>query len=78
MRRSWSVSSRHGGLMWRFFGRFMRSVTKSWHMYFVEMVFGIGFDTATEVLLLAATAAAATQGLPWYAVLPCRSCLPAG
>ena len=57
------------GLMWRFFGRFMSSITKTWHMYFVGLVFGIGFDTATEVLLLAATAAAATQGLPWYAVL---------
>ncbi len=57
------------GMMWRFFGRFMRSITKTWHMYFVGMVFGIGFDTATEVLLLAATAAAATQGLPWYAIL---------
>jgi high-affinity nickel-transport protein len=57
------------GLMWRFFGRFMRSITKTWHMYFVGLVFGIGFDTATEVLLLAATAAAATQGLPWFAVL---------
>jgi high-affinity nickel-transport protein len=57
------------GLMWRFFGRWMRSINKTWHMYFVGLVFGIGFDTATEVLLLAATAAAATQGLPWYAVL---------
>jgi high-affinity nickel-transport protein len=57
------------GLMWRFFGRFMRSITKSWHMFFVGLIFGIGFDTATEVLLLAATAAAASQGLPWYAVL---------
>ena len=57
------------GLMWRFFGRFMRSITKTWHMFFVGLVFGIGFDTATEVLLLAATAAAATRGLPWYAVL---------
>ncbi|MBV9661725.1 MAG: HoxN/HupN/NixA family nickel/cobalt transporter [Acidimicrobiales bacterium] len=57
------------GLMYRFFGRFMRSITKTWHMYFVGAVFGIGFDTATEVLLLAATATAATQGLPWYAVL---------
>jgi high-affinity nickel-transport protein len=57
------------GMMWRFFGRFMRSITKTWHMFFVGLIFGIGFDTATEVLLLAATAAAATQGLPWYAVL---------
>ena len=57
------------GLMYRFFGRFMRSITKSWHMIFVGLVFALGFDTATEVLLLAATAAAATRGLPWYAVL---------
>jgi len=57
------------GLMWRFFGRLMRSITKTWHMFFVGAVFGLGFDTATEVLLLAAAAAAATEGLPWYAVL---------
>lgn len=57
------------GLMYQFFGRFMRSITKTWHMFGVGMIFGIGFDTATEVLLLAVTAAAATQGLPWYAVL---------
>jgi len=57
------------GLMWRFFGRFMRSITRTWHMFFVGLIFGIGFDTTTEVLLLAATAAAASQGLPWYAVL---------
>ncbi|MDP9116005.1 MAG: HoxN/HupN/NixA family nickel/cobalt transporter [Actinomycetota bacterium] len=57
------------GLMYRFFGPLMRSITKTWHMFFVGMLFGIGFDTATEVLLLAATATAATQGLPWYAVL---------
>jgi high-affinity nickel-transport protein len=57
------------GLMYRFFGRFMRSINHTWQMFFVGLVFGIGFDTATEVLLLAATAAAATEGLPWYAVL---------
>jgi high-affinity nickel-transport protein len=57
------------GLMYRFFGRFMRSVSHTWQMFFVGLVFGIGFDTATEILLLAATAAAATSGLPWYAVL---------
>ena len=56
------------GMMWRFFGPLMRSITKTRHMFFVGLIFGIGFDTATEVLLLAATAAAATQGLPWYAV----------
>jgi nickel/cobalt transporter (NiCoT) family protein len=57
------------GLMYRFFGRFMRSINHTWQLYFVGMVFGIGFDTATEVVLLAATAYAAIQGLPYYAVL---------
>jgi high-affinity nickel-transport protein len=57
------------GLMYRFFGRFMRSITRTGQMFFVGLVFGVAFDTATEVLLLAATAAAATEGLPWYAVL---------
>ena len=56
-------------MMWRFFGPLMRSITKTRHMFFVGLIFGIGFHTATEVLLLAATAAAAAQGLPWYAVL---------
>jgi high-affinity nickel-transport protein len=57
------------GLMYRFFGRFMRSVNHTWQLYFVGLVFGIGFDTATEVVLLAATAYAAIQGLPYFAVL---------
>jgi nickel/cobalt transporter (NiCoT) family protein len=57
------------GLMYRFFGRFMRSINHTWQLYFVGLIFGIGFDTTTEVLLLAATAYAAIQGLPYYAVL---------
>jgi len=57
------------GLMYRFFGRFMRSINHTWQLYFVGLVFGIGFDTTTEVVLLAATAYAAIQGLPYYAVL---------
>ena len=57
------------GLMYRFFGRFMKSINHTWQLYFVGLVFGIGFDTTTEVVLLAATAYAAIQGLPYYAVL---------
>jgi len=57
------------GLMYRFFGRFMKSVRHTWQLYFVGLIFGIGFDTTTEVVLLAATAYAAIQGLPYYAVL---------
>src|ERR1700747_275077 len=51
------------GFMYRFFGRFMRSINHTWQLYFVGLVFGIGFDTTTEVVLLAATAYAAIQGL---------------
>ena len=57
------------GLMYRFFGRFMRSINHTWQLYFVGLVFGVGFDTTTEVVLLSATAYAAIQGLPYYAVL---------
>jgi nickel/cobalt transporter (NiCoT) family protein len=57
------------GLMYRFFGRFMKSINHTWQLYFVGLVLGIGFDTTTEVVLLAATAYAAIQGLPFFAVL---------
>jgi len=57
------------GLMYRFFGRMMRAIRRQWHMYPVGVLFGLGFDTATEVALLAATAGAATLALPWYSVL---------
>ena len=57
------------GFMFRFLGRWMGSIEHVWQMFAVGFVFGIGFDTATEGLLLAGTAAAAEQGLPWYAVL---------
>jgi high-affinity nickel-transport protein len=57
------------GFMYRFFGRAMRSIEHTWQLFFFGFVFGLGFDTATEVLLLAGTAAAVTEGLPWYAVL---------
>ena len=57
------------GLMFRFFGKLMRAIHSPWQMYPVGILFGLGFDTATEVALLAATAGAATFGLPWYVVL---------
>ncbi len=60
------------GLMFRFFGRLMNSIHSPWQMYPVGILFGLGFDTATEIALLAATAGAATSHLPWYSIL----CLP--
>jgi nickel/cobalt transporter (NiCoT) family protein len=60
------------GLLNRFLGRFTKAITKSWHMYPLGILFGLGFDTATEVALLVLAGTSAAAGLPWYAIL----CLP--
>jgi nickel/cobalt transporter (NiCoT) family protein len=60
------------GLLNRFLGRFTKSITRSWHMYPVGLLFGLGFDTATEIALLVLAGTSAAAGLPWYAIL----CLP--
>ncbi len=57
------------GLMNRLFGRFTKTVTNSWQMYPIGVLFGLGFDTATEVALLILAAGAGAAGLPWYAIL---------
>jgi nickel/cobalt transporter (NiCoT) family protein len=57
------------GLMNRILGRVTRAVTKPWHMYPVGLLFGLGFDTATEVSLLVLAGGAAAFQLPWYALL---------
>jgi nickel/cobalt transporter (NiCoT) family protein len=60
------------GLMNRLFGRFTKTISKPWQMYPIGVLFGLGFDTATEVALLFLAAGAAGAGLPFYAIL----CLP--
>jgi high-affinity nickel-transport protein len=60
------------GFMNRFYGRATRAVKKPWHMYPLGLLFGLGFDTATEIALLATAGTAAAGGLPIYAIL----CLP--
>ena len=58
------------GLMNRFFlGRIARRVTKSWQMYPLGVLFGLGFDTASEVALLALAAGVATHHVPFLAVV---------
>src|SRR5450432_2051077 len=47
----------------------VRMIDSSWKMYFVGFLFGLGFDTATQVGLLGISAAAGTQGLPVWAIL---------
>jgi high-affinity nickel-transport protein len=60
------------GVMNHICGRATRAVTKSWHMYPLGCLFGLGFDTATEVSLLILAGGAAAGGLPFYAIV----CLP--
>jgi len=60
------------GLMYRLLRHLTKTVTKPSQMYPIGVLFGLGFDTATEVALLVLAGGAAGAGLPWYAIL----CLP--
>jgi high-affinity nickel-transport protein len=54
------------GFLARIFRPLFRMVTRSWHMYPVGFLFGLGFDTATEVGLMGISATQAAHGLsPW-------------
>jgi nickel/cobalt transporter (NiCoT) family protein len=57
------------GLMNRFLGPLARRIDTPWKMYPIGFLFGLGFDTATEVALLVLAGTAVVSGLPFYAVL---------
>ena len=57
------------GFLNRFLGGLTRSVRKPWHIYPIGVLFGLGFDTATEVGLLVLAGGAAAFNLPFYAIL---------
>jgi len=57
------------GLMNRIFGGYARRIDAPWKMYPVGVLFGLGFDTATEVALLVLAGTAVVGGLPFWAVL---------
>ena len=56
------------GLM-RFFAPLTRSIDRSWKMYPLGILFGLGFDTATEVALLVLAGTSVAAGLPFWAIL---------
>jgi high-affinity nickel-transport protein len=60
------------GFMNRILGRLTKSITRPGQMYPVGLLFGLGFDTATEVTLMVMAGSGAAAGLPWYAIV----CLP--
>jgi high-affinity nickel-transport protein len=66
------------GLLGRLFRRFFRLVERSWHMYPLGVLFGLGFDTATEVGLLGISATQASQGLSIWSILVFPALFTAG
>jgi nickel/cobalt transporter (NiCoT) family protein len=58
------------GFLYRYFGRLFRVIDEPWQIYPIGVLFGLGFDTATEVILIAlATGLAFTGAFPLWAVL---------
>jgi high-affinity nickel-transport protein len=57
------------GLLSRVFRPMFRMITRSWHMYPLGVLFGLGFDTATEIGLLGVSATEASKGLSFWSVL---------
>src|SRR5208337_3529501 len=70
------LSSR--GFMGRLFRRFFRIIERSWHMYPLGVLFGLGFDTATEVGLLGISATQAAQGMSIWSILVFPALFTAG
>jgi len=57
------------GLLGRLFRPLFRLIRKSWHMYPLGFLFGLGFDTATEIALLGIAAAGAARGMAIWSIL---------
>jgi high-affinity nickel-transport protein len=57
------------GLLARLFRPMFRMITRSWHMYPLGLLFGLGFDTATEIGVLGISATEASKGLPVWSIL---------
>ena len=57
------------GFLNRILGRVTRAVTKPWHMFPTGFLFGLGFDTVSEIGLLVIAGGAVAANLPWWAVL---------
>ena len=64
-----SHSHMNGGLLSRLLGPLLKLVTKAWHVVGLGFLMGLGFDTASEVALLALSAGAAQQGISWFGIL---------
>jgi nickel/cobalt transporter (NiCoT) family protein len=66
------------GLLGRLFRPLFRLIGKSWHMYPLGLLFGLGFDTATEIGVLGISAAQGSSGLPIWSILAFPALFTAG
>jgi len=66
------------GFLSRLFRPVFRLIRSSWHMYPLGLLFGLGFDTATEIGLLGISAAEASKGLPLVSILVFPALFAAG
>ena len=66
------------GLLARLFRPLFRLIGESWHMYPLGILFGLGFDTATEVALLGVAATAAAQGVSIWSIMVFPALFAAG
>jgi nickel/cobalt transporter (NiCoT) family protein len=66
------------GLLGRLFRPLFRLVSRSWHMYPLGLLFGLGFDTATEIGVLGISAAQAAKGLPVWSIMVFPALFTAG
>lgn len=66
------------GLLARVFRPIFRVVSRSWHMYPIGFLFGLGFDTATEIALLGISATQAAQGMSFWTILVFPALFTAG
>ncbi len=66
------------GFLGRLFRPMFRMVSRSWHMYPLGFLFGLGFDTATEIGLLGISAAEASKGLPIWSIMVFPALFTAG
>ena len=67
-----------GGFLARIFRPLFGMITRSWHMYPLGFLFGLGFDTATEIGLIGISAAEASKGLPIWSILVFPALFTAG
>jgi high-affinity nickel-transport protein len=66
------------GFLSRFFRPIFGMIKRSWHMYPLGVLFGLGFDTATEIGLLGISAAEASRGLSFFSILVFPALFAAG